>query len=97
MRMFVRVSRTIRVGVLMRVTDCKLLTRHIFPAIHDHIDFRGSDAVAINARDLKFSAEVESAYCFAQMVGGHSGVDECAEKHVAADSAETVEVRDAHR
>lgn len=94
-----RVSRAVgvRVFVSMRVSGVNFLAWDVFLSVDEDIDFRRGDAAAIDTRDLEFRAELESANGFAQQVGRHSGVDERAEKHVAADSAETVEVRDAHR
>jgi hypothetical protein len=83
--------------VLVVVLLCpELFARKIFLAIHDHVDFGCGDSVAQNLREFQFGTDVQGADGVAQQVGRDSGIDKGAEKHVATDPAEAIEVGNAH-
>src|SRR5260370_18533140 len=71
--------------------------RQIFFAVDDHINFRRTDAAAIYTRDLEPRSDVERSDGFLQQPERASGVQQRAQKHVAADAGKTIEVGNAHK
>ena len=55
------------------------------------------EAAAVHPLDLELDRQAERVERSADRVGGHAGVDDGAQDHVAADAAEAVEVCDLHR
>jgi hypothetical protein len=72
------------------------LAGKIFFSIGVNVDFGGGDAVAGDAGNFELGAEVEGGDGFFEKVGGDTGVEESAEKHVSADAGKAVEVGKAH-
>ena len=60
-------------------------------------DLRGGETAFADFRDLQRDRQAERIDRLADRVGVHAGVDKGAERHVAADAAEAVEVGYAHR
>lgn len=81
------------VGVLMRVVVGLVFGE--MPVL-EHVNFGGGDAGAVDVFDLQGCAEVEGSGGFVEEVGGEAGVEEGAEKHVAGDAGEAIEVGDPH-
>src|SRR3954451_11190421 len=87
-RMRVLVSMSMRVRLRMRVVLAAkdLVAWHVFYAVDDDVDFGGRNSGAFGATDLKFGPEVEFADGFAKEFRGDSGVNKCAEEHIAANA-----------
>ena len=107
---FMAVAMRMCVGRRMRVRVCRLrsvgrsrfllpedLAREVFFSVGVDVDFSGGDAVAGDAGNFQFCAEVEGCDGFFEERGGDTGVEESAEKHVSADAGKTIEVGKAHR
>jgi hypothetical protein len=87
MRVFampMRVIVTMRMSVRMRV-----LARH-------DIDFRAGDAAAADLAHLEMRAYVQGLRSVRQGLKGHARVDESAEKHVAAQAGEALQISNSH-
>src|SRR5262249_43763253 len=94
-----RMYRAIGVAVLVDVPPPLrpvFVAGHVFLTLHHDINLCCGDAVAQDARSLEFRSDIQRPHGFAQEFGRDAGIDQGAEKHVAADSAETVEVGDSH-
>ena len=97
--MFVRVRVRIRMFVsvlalMMRVVRI-VLVRGFLLAVYDYINLGCTDAAAIYTLDFEGCTNVQGINCLPKKIGGNSGVDERAEKHVAADPGKAVEIGDA--
>jgi hypothetical protein len=82
------------VPVIMLLSP-ELFTREVFLAVDDDVDLSGRDPVAQDLREFQFGADVQGADGLAQQVGRNASIDKGAEKHVATDPAETIEVGNA--
>src|ERR1700722_688144 len=60
------------------------------------VDLCGGDSAAIDLFDRECRVEIEGGDGFVEDLWIYSGVDECSEKHIAADAGKAVEVSDAH-
>ena len=74
----------------------ELLPRQLFLAIHQHIDLGRGDAAAIHLRNFEASSDVEGSDRFFQQLRRHSGIDQGAQKHVAAHAGKTIEIGNSH-
>src|SRR5579863_1319276 len=88
--------------IVVRMSDVLILllpvhlARQIFLAVRIHIDFYRADAAAIDATNVQPRPDVQLRNCFFQQQLRHAGVDQGAQKHVAAHSGKTIEVGYAH-
>ncbi len=83
----------VRAGVLLRP---EFLARHVFLAVDHHVEFGCRDAAAANARMLQIGSDVEPGDGLLEELERNSGIEQRAQKHVAADSGETFEIGNAH-
>ena len=65
-------------------------------AVDEDIDFGRSKAAALGATGGQLGVEAERASDGLQLLQGDTGVYGCAEKHVATDSGETIQVGNPH-
>ena len=99
MLMVVRVPMRIRMlgmvfGFVMKGMRV-VLARSFGLAIHDDINFSRADATAVHARDFEGCTDVQSFNCSLKKRHRNSSINHSAEKHVAADPGEAVEIGDA--
>src|SRR5215831_8604875 len=94
MRMLMLV-RLVRVRMTLLLPE--LFSRHIFFAMRPHIGLDGSNPIADDSRDLESRADIECRDSVFQQRRRHSGVDQRAKEHVAADPGKAVEVGNPHR
>jgi hypothetical protein len=85
-RMFVRVSVSVR----------REVKRLVWPAVDEDIDFGGSDSSALDARGGQLGVETECSSNGLQLLQRDASIHGCAEKHVATDSGETIQVGNSH-
>jgi hypothetical protein len=72
------------------------LSRKFLLAIHEDVEFSRSDSAAVNAGDFQACADVEGSDRILKKASGHTGVEQRAEEHIAADTGKTIEVGDPH-
>jgi hypothetical protein len=65
-------------------------------AVDEDIDFGGGDSGALDAMGRQLSLEAEGAGNFFELLQRDASVYGCAEKHVATDSGETIQVGNPH-
>ena len=70
--------------------------RQIFLAVDIHIDFGRRNSASHHPRNLQPRTDIERRDRVFQKLGGHPGIHQRAQKHVAADAGKTVEVGYAH-
>jgi hypothetical protein len=88
---FVIMGRRVVVSMDVLVRYCRPSNSWgILFSVCDHIHFGGSDATAVHARNVQLGAETKSSYRLLESFRRNSGIDQCAEKHVAANSGEAV-------
>ena len=63
---------------------------------YQNINFRGRNALAINATDTQFSADIEDSNGSVQQVLTDSCVKKCANRHVSTNAREALDVSDSH-
>ena len=83
------------VGVRLGVGVSRIVFLGYMGSIEDK-DTGGGDAAAIGLFDLEGGSEMEGGNGVVEDLGGESGVEESAEKHVSADAGKAIEVGDAH-
>ncbi len=69
-----------------------VLTRSLGVAIYQDVNFGRTDAAAIYAGNRQRGAYLQGCNCPLKEFGWNSGVNQCSQKHVAADAGEAVEV-----
>jgi hypothetical protein len=74
----------------------EFLTRQVFLAVHHDIEFGGGDARPIHARKLQRCSDVQVGNGLLEKLEGNSGVEQGAQKHVAANTGEAIEIGNAH-
>ena len=74
----------------------EFLARHVFLAVYHDVELGCRDAAAIDARVLQVGPDVESGDGLLEELERNSGVEQRAQKHVAADSREAFEVGNSH-
>jgi hypothetical protein len=97
------------VGVVVRVLVGVLVMRRLTAgawvakvkrlvevSVDDDFDFGGGDSAALHAMSGERGVKAESGGDGLQFLKGDACIDGCAEKHVATDSGETIEVGNAH-
>jgi hypothetical protein len=62
----------------------------------DHVDLGSGETAAHDLAFGEMRADVEGAGSFIEELEGHTGVNQCAEQHIAADAGETFEITNAH-
>ena len=70
--------------------------RKVFLALHPNVDLGRRNAAADDARNLQPRPYAQSRHGFFQYSGRNSGIDERAQKHVAAHAGETFKIGNAH-
>jgi hypothetical protein len=80
-------------GLALRLKD---FSGQIFFAVGVDINLRGGDSAARHARNFEARPNVEGGDCVLQKLWRHADINQCAQKHVAADAGKTVEVGDTH-
>jgi hypothetical protein len=74
-----------------------LLPWQVFFPVKVNIHLGGGNAAAQHARNFQPRSNSESRHGFFQRTRRNSGIQECAQKHIAADAGKTLEISDAHR
>jgi hypothetical protein len=87
--MFVGVHATLLLG--------KRLARQFLFPVYEHIYLGRADTAAIHPRNFQAGPDVQGRDRVFEEFRRHSGIDQCAEEHIAAHSREAVEVGYAHR
>ena len=79
------------VFVLMRglLFAPEFLAGEFFLPGNDHVNLGRADAAAVDAGDLQTRVHAQGLHCAREQLGRNSGVDQGAEKHVAADPGKT--------
>jgi hypothetical protein len=68
----------------------QLLSRRILLAFYDHVHFGRADPAAIYAGDFQTGSKVQRRNCLLQDRGRNSGIDQCAQEHVATYAGKTI-------
>src|SRR5689334_5390703 len=101
MLMFMRVSMRMRMLVNVFVLVMKrmrvVLSWALRLSFHQHVNLRRANATTVHACDLQHRTDVQGLNRFLKKFDWNSCVDKRAEKHVAADPGEAVEISDAAR
>src|SRR5437764_855533 len=95
-RMRMRMCRTVRVSVLVRML-AGVFARLVLHPADDHVHLRCGDSVAVHARSRYLGPHVQGSNGCLQQAQRHAGIDECAEQHVPTDSAKAIEISDLHK
>src|SRR5689334_14754165 len=103
MRMIVRVSRVVRMGMcmamvfmLVAVRRCfrflfpELFARQLFFTGGDHVQLGSTDAAAVYAGYFQAGIHAQGLHCPGKELRGNSGVQQGAQKHIAADTGEAL-------
>src|SRR6266853_3518584 len=77
--------------------SCPTFSGRILFSLHDHINFGRTDPAPIYPRDLQTRPDLERLNGLLEDLGRNSSINQCAQKHIAADSGKAVEVCDPHR
>ena len=85
-----------RVRMIMPVLLLQNFPWQIFFSVGVHIDLGRCNPATRHPRNLQPRADIKRRNGVFQKLGRHSGVDDCSEEHVAADSGKTIEVGYAH-
>lgn len=72
------------------------LARQFLLTVYQNVYLGCCNSAAVHAREFQACSYVQRRYRFLEEVPWYSGVDQSAEKHVAADPGETIEVGNAH-
>src|SRR5262249_4339096 len=94
MVMLVLVSRTVMMAVIVRVL-MGVFGMLLMTAPIDHLNMIRADAGAENARNLDLVVDAQRSEGRAKCVQRHTGIQQCAEHHVAGGTGKTVEVHHA--
>lgn len=89
--MFVYMCVRMRVRLLLAE-----VARKVLHAINKHIHPCRGDPVSIDAGYLQFCPQIKFAYGFFQQFRRHARINKRADEHVAADSRETIQIRNLH-
>ena len=82
--------------ITMRMLAAMLARRFFLPVTDPDIHLSGADAAAQDLRNLQPGAYIQGGDGLLKQLWRHARVHQSAEKHIAADSGKTFEVRDAH-
>lgn len=63
----------------------------------EHVNLGGRDATSVHGLELQVRAEAKRGGCILEDAGRNASADESAEKHVARNSGEAVQISNAHR
>jgi hypothetical protein len=89
-------SRTRRAGagryIFVRLVMCCCVRWDVFLTTDDDVRLGSGNAAAHHARDFESGPDVQGCDRLFKEARGHSGIQKRAQKHVAADTAETIEV-----
>jgi hypothetical protein len=74
-----------------------ILTQRILLPIHPNVRLGRRNSTAHYTRKFQSRANVQRSHGLLQKLGPHSGIYQCAKKHVAADAGKALKVRYPHR
>jgi len=99
--MCVRVFVGVRVGVsFMQATGVLRTGGRWFrrqAIASEHVHFRCRHAAAADLVCLQARADIQRGGCFRKMTEGNTGIDQCAQQHVAADACKALQISNTHR
>jgi hypothetical protein len=73
------------------------LARLVFLTMRKNIYLNCTDAVTLDARNLQPGIDIQRRDCLFEELLRHTGIDQRAQKHVAADAGKTIKVGYTHR
>src|SRR5271157_2647229 len=74
----------------------ELFARQVLFAVHQDVKFGGGDACPSHTRKLQRRADVQVRDGLLEQLERNAGVEQRAEKHIAADAGKTIEIGNAH-
>ena len=86
--MVVLMLMTMLIGLLLP----EFLAWKLFFSGGNHVKFHGTDAAALHAGDLQAGIYPERLHSAGEHLGLYSGVQQCAQEHVAADTGEALKI-----
>ena len=93
----VRVSVGASIAGMMRMLFVNPGFRSRLRPLDPHIDLSRIDPAAIHARDLQIRADVQRGHRIFKDLRRNPGIQQRANKHVAADTGEAFEISNAHQ
>src|SRR5215470_12518726 len=76
---------------------CSSFPGRVVLAIDDYVYFRRTDATPVHSRNFQLRADIQRRDRVLENFRWHSGTNQRAQEHVAADSGEAVEMGNTHK